>query len=598
MSGLRDVLSRFVRSLAEQEQDNNSPDVRHDLGTVICWLLERSAYTVIERAFKFEGTAQRRSSGFPQRGVDILAIKPDSDGAIRLYRFVLKEGKFGVTEAGQTGERGNLIHDIQLAASARDLRAETAAALGDVKIDKVSVIAVHNGDLDRREVITVVENLKDNIRRNYAVDLEWWDAEVIINKLMEFVDKEGRIASPGDVTFLPPSSRPFVRAVLASVGKTSRLDIGALERYVDTMLPRLDEGRPYTKGLETRLERAGNEAMLFVHMLIAECKVENSDSVLPILEYIERVASRIMYLLAVYSGEDGGDMRKAISSLRGLLTLYVESADKLRLRLEGLRGKARGLAMAWGSERLDYPYRLYRLLGYLCVAHAISSEIKALAGYREPLLSAILDIWDNNAEAVLFPIMDDQVIEIMLVWECWASAGLQEKVEQTALHMIKAFLLRINSDAPLPLLHQRATWPMKDRDIDALVDIHLGGAAAVSALQGTSLILPVIVYAAHKQPEVLAGVPVLRKGISWQFWAVANENNTESYTREIGDIGVTWFVDKFDTLDEFVRIFKNLAAPEPKSPAAKYRLTCVDRIAWKLYRNVPPLGILINKLPS
>ena len=89
MPGLQDVLSRFVRSLAEQEQDNESPDVRHDLGTLMCWLLERSGYTIIERAFKFDGLAQRRSSGFSQRGVDILAVKPDPDGSTRLYRFVL-----------------------------------------------------------------------------------------------------------------------------------------------------------------------------------------------------------------------------------------------------------------------------------------------------------------------------------------------------------------------------------------------------------------------------------------------------------------------------------------------------------------------------
>ena len=597
MPGLHDVFGRFVRSLAEQEQDDESPDVRHDLGTLMCWLLERSGYTLIERAFKFEGLAQRRSSGFPQRGVDILAIKPDSDGSTRLYRFVLKAGKFGVAEAGQTSERGNLIHDLQLAASARDLRTEAASALGDTKVDHVSVVAVHNGDLDRREVIAVVENLRARLLHLYGVNLDWWDAEVIIGKLMELVEQDGRIASPGDVSFLPPSVRPFVRAALSSVGGEGNFDVQSVDRYLDTILPQADERRPYDKGLDLRLERAGNEALLLVHMLLAEGKAVTSNSVLPALECIERIVSRLALIIARHFTGDNGKIRKALSCLRELLALYVDCAEKLRLRLETAGGRERSLALGSGSEPLDYPYRVYRLLGYFCVAHAITVDVPALQSHQAGFGRIILRLWEDNLDAVLFPVMDDQVVEIMLVWERLLVAGHPEKVEAQALAMVEAFALRAASRAPMPVLHQRATWPMRERDIDALVDVYLGGAAAVSAQQGTSQILPLAIYVARKRPEI-EGLAHALKRISWQFWALGDGDPVSSYARDIGDLGVTWIFDRAEGVVDFAERFRELASQETQQPAGWRGLQSVDRIAWKLHRNVPPLSILTSKLPA
>lgn len=597
MPGLQDVFSRFVRSLAEQEQDNESPDVRHDLGTLMCWILERSGYMLIERAFKFEGLAQRRSSGFPQRGVDIVAVKPDSDGSTRLYRFVLKAGKFGVTEAGQTSERGNLIHDLQLAASARDLRTEAASALGDTKIDHVSVVAVHNGDLDRREVIAVVENLKARLLHLYGVSLDWWDAEVIIGKLMELVEQDGRIASPGDVSFLPPNVRPFVRAALSSVGGEGYFDIQSVERYLDTILPEVDERRPYDKGLDLRLERAGNEALLFVHMLLAEGKAANSNSVLPALECVERIVSRVALVIARYFTGNNGEIRKTLSCLRELLALYVECAEKLRLRLEAAGGRERSLALASGSEPLDYPYRVYRLLGYFCIAHAITVDVPVLQSYQAGFAQIILGLWEDNLDAVLFPVMDDHVVEIMLVWERWLVEGRLEKVEAQALAMVEAFALRAASRAPMPVLHQRATWPMRERDIDALVDVYLGGAAAVSAQQGTSQILPLAVYISRMRPEI-GGLARVLKRISWQFWTLGDGDPVPSYARDIGDLGVTWIFDGVESVVDFAEKFRELASQEVRQPAGQRGLQSIDRIAWKLHRNIPPLNILTRKLPA
>src|SRR5271168_4644596 len=98
---MKDVLDRYVRSLAEQEQAGDAPEHLQDLGTFVCWLLERRGFTIYLTPYKHAGVERRKSSGRIQWGVDILAGKEDEDGENRLYRFVLKEGKIGLSEWGR-----------------------------------------------------------------------------------------------------------------------------------------------------------------------------------------------------------------------------------------------------------------------------------------------------------------------------------------------------------------------------------------------------------------------------------------------------------------------------------------------------------------
>ncbi len=74
---MKDVLERYIRSLAERELKDDAPERLQDLGTFLDWLLERRGFTLLLRAYKHTGTARRKSAGRLQLGVDVVASKSD-----------------------------------------------------------------------------------------------------------------------------------------------------------------------------------------------------------------------------------------------------------------------------------------------------------------------------------------------------------------------------------------------------------------------------------------------------------------------------------------------------------------------------------------
>jgi hypothetical protein len=343
---MKDVLERYIRSLAERELEKDAPETLQDLGTFVHWLIERLGYDVYLRAFKHEGTSQVKSAGRLQLGVDMVATRFDPDGSRRLCRLVLKEGPVTKGVWGRSAEEGNIIHDIRLAADRHRRREYEDVVFGGEEPAHVSVIAVHNGDFDAESLGELRQQLAAELSTR-GITLEWWDAGEL-SRLAHKVATRGLGDDAGiDACLFPPGVRPFARMALDSLRRPGRrFDLDAVDTFIEAKLPlgreevregaveRLAAGTPL-KALTLRRRVA--ELAVFAAMIRAESAASASDLTLPTFDACERIVCRIAEHAQRVGVERMGDHQKAIrASLVDVANVYMRAGDLLRDRLATL----------------------------------------------------------------------------------------------------------------------------------------------------------------------------------------------------------------------------------------------------------------------
>ena len=281
---MRELVDRYVRSLKERD---DHPEQCNDLGTLVCWLLEREGFTVLERAFKHEGPERRVSKGRAQFGIDLLAVREEGQKLVS-YRLVLKRGD---VRKWIPGDPGSMAADLWLAAQTKDHEGRYG-----VTPDLIKVVAVHNGDRDSEGLGTLIEGTLDDIRDKTSVQTEWWDAARLVDRISACLFGRGA----ADTSFLPPALQPFVRLMLDSLllergPQGSGFDLAALDLLIERRL-----ALRATNAAGARIENAEElhrrvaELSLVASMVVSESTRVAGGSTLPALDSIERVLCGIM----------------------------------------------------------------------------------------------------------------------------------------------------------------------------------------------------------------------------------------------------------------------------------------------------------------
>jgi hypothetical protein len=436
---MRALLDRYIRSLKERD---DHPEQRNDLGTLVTWILERERFTVLERAFKHAGHERRVSKGRSQLGIDLLAIR-EENGELVSYRLVLKRGD---VTTFIPGDAGSMASDLWLAA--QEMGREQRYGYTP---DRITVVAVHNGDRDSEGLGQIVEGQLESMRAKTGARTEWWDAARLVDKIAAHLLG----AHGADASFFPPALQPFVRLTLDSLLPErgvagSGFDLAALDLLIERRLALYATGAPGAAvDNAEELHRRLAELSLVAWMIRGECARVASSTTLPTLDAIERVLCGALAAASALPNPSVSALLR--EDLMALLGLHVETAERLLEKLRPLLGVDAGLAAPAPGETISYPLRVLRLSGYLAVAglaaHAGGNE--ALAG---EMAASLRDLWDHNEGGCLQPVTDDQLIEIVCAWQLWTLVGMHEVVGRTAARLIDRLAGARALGLPLPAL--------------------------------------------------------------------------------------------------------------------------------------------------
>ena len=586
---MRPLVERYVRSLKERD---DAPERQNDLGTLVCWILGCHGYTVLERPFKHEILERRVSKGRRQFGIDILAVKEDEDGALSAYRLVLKRG---AVRSWTPGEDGSMAADLWYAASEPDRERRYG-----LQPSSVTVIAVHNGDRDSEAIGTVIEGSLEKLRKQTGARTEWWDAAKLTDLIMSAPS-----GTPGDALF-PPVVQPFVRMALDSLLPERGRDGAAYDLSAADLLvqKRLGSASGIRQGDVEEIHRRLAEMSLFVSMVQSECDRVAAGNTLPLLDTLERVACASIDLVRRECSESCPAQLK--DDLRLLVSMYADAAERLRSRLEPVLTVADGLGFPSSGEPIQYPLRALRLSGYLAAgghaALAVGDNDRANA-----LGASLASLWKNNPGGCLHPVTDDQLIEILLVWELWAALGMATEIRETARELIERFAFRRAVRLPLPALWQRARVPMRPEDLGLLVEAWLRPRASRPSAftdEGSS-ILPTAVYVAHRlAAELDREVFGAFRGneqeppLCTQVWVPPDDAGDRWYCEDLEHDGTAEAVDPGQEPAGWADRFETVARALAPSVADRLGVPVFDRIAWKHTRTPPPPSIVVALLKA
>jgi hypothetical protein len=581
------LVERYVRSLKERDEH---PERENDLGTLVCWILDQYGYRIIERAFKHALTERRVSKGRAQFGIDILAVKDDPSGNVASFRFVLKRGD---VRAWAPGEKGELAYDLCLAATVKGHESRYG-----ISPHEVTIIAVHNGDRDSEALGPAIEGTLDDLRRRHGCRTDWWDAA----RLAELIVGAGAgMSRHADTSIFPPDVQPFMRMALDSLLPEKGMGGGGFDlAVVDVILDRRLSGMS-TATRPGTLHRILTELALFAWMVRVECDRVAEGSMLPVLDTLEHVmCAATAAIAAAYPAKVPRPLRNDIHVLQ---TAYIEAAIVLRTRLAPVASIPLGLALPLPAERIDYPIRVLRLCGYLAAAGIASLSTSGTPARAIELAQTIEALWASNEGAATSPVTDDQLIELVLIFELWASCGMGVSIHNAAISIINRHAKRSAYGLPLPSSSHRARVPMRPGAVAALVAAHLGGEDEDASFtdRGTTL-LPALFYAAHRlgaspSNEVVAPFLNSDKRMDLQVWQPPTDAGQRWYREELDDGNTVTLTHLGADASAIIAEFERVARFRiDESQAERIGFPAVDRIAWKVTRTPPPMSTLAELL--
>ena len=621
---MKEVLDRYIRSLAERELKGGAPEYRQDLGTFVGWLLDRLGFTVLLQAYKHEGLRRVKSAGRSQWGVDLVATKPDDDGVERTYLFVLKYGAFRRVD-WQPTVRGSLVHDMWLAAG-KVPHGRAGGERREVRVggDRVTVVAVHNGDVDREDLDQLIDNELQTIEGRYGVGTDWWAAPQLLKLALDAIrgGPDGDGADRADAGLFPPAVQPFVRLALDSLVRVPDgfpYDVDAVDRLLDQALPVPANGtRKEPNGhppLASSLQvwRVLAELSLFAEMVRVQSRRHADDLTFPTLDTLERILSRSMAAIAALSDKEvekhRGDLAAALDVALGQ---YVAVAADLRERLAPLAGQPDSLALRAPGECIDYPLRTLRISGYLATA-GLAALDRGAREEGERFADAVCELWKANPAGALHPVIDDQLIELAGAWELWLRLQLRDRVASSASALLQRFAWRRTMGFRLPATYQsaRVPFPADGHPARLLVRAYYDqpGPPPPGFEDRSSTILPLAVWVSARlgvldESLMAAFAPSVeseargRGPLFPQAWQPPENAADEWYVRGIGTRGTAKVFRFREGLEKFAAEFDSFAKSLPQPPAERWGLRVIDRIAWKLWRTRPPLRMIISLVTS
>lgn len=612
---MRALLDRYIRSLLEQEQARDAPEYRQDLGTFVDWLLARQGFRVVERTFRHDGPVRRGARGERQWGADILAVTTDDDNVHHGYRFVLKQGAIG--SAQWRMEDGFLPQDLLFAAQRHpdDIKKYDPS----IQIRRWTVVAVHNGDFRADQVGDLRRSLLESLPRvAHGVDFQWWDANRLVDLALAPTKERARLDEHADPDLFPPGVRPFARLAIDSLvhgTNGTRFDIDAIERLIDTALPKADNVD------QGRWERSVSQLGLLAAMIDVEARrlTNVHGSTLPGLEVLLRVICRAAWHVALWGdSQPTREQRYAVDLLQLLLSQYTGIARRLRRHLGSVLQLDRGLAVASLSEQIDYPIRSLHLASHLAIAGGAALDIgdrKEAEAFADALHQLVM----RNPGGALSPVMDDQITELALIWDIWRRLGQDARIRDTAQELANRFSLRRAFGLPLPALGLSAEIPPDPRAMRILVETNYRREPP-GFEDGGSQILPLALYLGWRDLDIAEA----DRAFSRLVFGSTNSASSESNDKQAGTTSRTiylqswlppddaprlWYSEPLahrgtahvyrlqvypmgrsftDFVNEFERFNRSLPI---ESIAVRLGLESIDRMAWKRYRNPPPLAL-------
>jgi hypothetical protein len=608
---MREQLSKYLRGLAEREHSGRGPELFQDLGTFVCWLLERQGYFVHRRTYHFEGTDRSKSAGRPEWGVDVIASKPDPDGISRLYLFVLKKGDFG--RGNWTDGPGSMMQDLRLAAG-RNVGELSNYAIPGETWQRVTVVAVNNGDLDQEAIGAQIRSFLDGLTRDYRVQTDWWYADRLIDlTLATPTSGSGTFSTQPSAELFPPASQPFARMTLDSLRRGNNgteFDLGAIDLLLNQVLPVdrrvVPDGQGRGSTLEEgpamsplRIQRGLEELQLFSSMVSIESSRVASGSTLPLLDSIERILVRGLEHLRRLQADEWSGHKQAIRSLvDDLLRMYIGAARGLSEKLMSVPAHEYTVAIPLQGEALNYPMRSLRLAGYLAVAIHASVDLgdHATAAKLGECLSR-LNQTDNAG--LCSPVANDQVIELAAMWQAWIRLGAGGEAALNARLVVERMFMRRVFKIRGAALYQSTRLPLSEVDLQALVEAHLQSRAP-EFTDEASTIVPCAVFIAKKYggpvPDELLLMPksenksdevLLRQFCITQTWQPPVNAPDEWYCRQV-EGGNTIVHDGRLGPSDLADAFGSAAGPISPSIAVRLERPSIDWMAWKIWGTYPP----------
>jgi hypothetical protein len=618
---MRRLVERYIRSLREQEQSPASaPEYRQDLGTFVHWLLERHGYRVHIRAFRHDGAGRRTATGERQWGIDITASRREASGDAVGCLFVLKYGDVG--DGQWNDSTGSLRHDVLLASELSvDVRQRLVPG---EPIAKWEIIAVHNGDFKHAQLGPQREKLIEGIKTREAVDVIWWDAARLTELAMAApvsVDSDLHgLTNQADAGIFPPGVRPFAQLAIGSLllGPSGMaFDLKAVERLIDAVLPKSVSSSKSDIINPARWHRRVSELALFAEMVAVECRnrPQIGGTTLPALETYERVICRSVHLLTRMPEESGQKSAwgKAADLMQLLLEKYLDLGLQLHEHMAPILGLENGLALSSSSERLDYPLRSIRLLGYLAVAACVAFDLDR-DNDGNLLIETIEQLCAHNAAGAMSPLLDDHVVELSILWDLLLRAGRHASATQTAQEVANRILLRRTFGLRMPALWLSASLPMQDRTLRILVESQFG--PTVEYEDGGSQILPLALYIGWRSAQVEEAEQVLRwlapntgkvglleqppdkvRPIHLQSWLPPDDASKSWYAESLAHRGTSHVYPNSGSASEFFEGFERFNRPLSMTSIAELlELPSLDRMAWKQFRNPPPMALFVKYL--
>jgi hypothetical protein len=272
-----------------------------------------------------------------------------------------------------------------------------------------------------------------------------------------------------------------------------------------------------------------------------------------------------------------------------------------------------GLALGSPSERIDFPMRSLRLAGHLATAGSAAFDL-GNQGAATRFGDVLEAVFTRNQGGALSPVLDDQVVELALVWDLWRRLGRADLVTSTARGLVHRLALRRQFDLPLPALWLPTAPRLNARTVRILVDAHFHRSPP-GFEQGGSQILPLALYLGWSDPHdpeaesILvttgpgaAGSPDLAQSqtrqpeaVFLQSWLPPDDAPRNWYGESLAHRGNAYVYPSQTPFAAFRQQFERFNRPlSTTSEAERIGLPTIDRIAWKIFRNPPPLALFVS----
>lgn len=357
-----------------------------------------------------------------------------------------------------------------MSAAAMIGRDEDAKHTGlDESATKITVVVVHNGDVDTDSVGTQINNARAQLSIKYGVQIDWWDAD----RLVEFAlalpaDRPaGGLEKQPDPDLLPGAVRPFARLALDSfhLGADGQaFDLAATAKFFECLRSVAGDGNGTIS--IAAVDQALAASALFLGMIHAQSEVFANSNLLPVIWSAEMAIPVSAHLVLQLGASDRRSARIQTAT-KALLGIYVRHVTQLILRLEPVAGHRFGLAGATPGERVNYPLRTYDFASMAALAGLAAIDISAKDDEDAALSFLRLSI-RGNIEGFSRLVAEDQVVELLII----VRFLLLRSSEGAALHLLKAiarrYLSRATLRAPMPASNSSLQRPL---EIGTMVDL-------------------------------------------------------------------------------------------------------------------------------